>query len=357
MDGSPIMDKTPVDGLFFNGGWCYGGFKATPGCGFLLRASDRQGEPASRRGRLPARSLRDAAASSTKRASAHAQSALERRRQSANDKAWFMLIDCPYCGPRDLAEFAVNGEAVARPDGERRPRWRGDPRGLRRGRLSTRQSGWPHREYWLHAAGCGSWLVIERDTRTHRNPQGRGRARTPRRNHERRRLQAVRGRPRSTGPARSPSPSMASPTRVMPAIRWRRRCSPMASASSAARSNIIARAACFRPDTRSRTRSSSCAKARAASPMSRRRRSNSTTGSVASSQNRWPSLDFDVMALNGLVEAGFRRRLLLQDLHVAGLFLGEGLRAGHSSRGRPWPRQRARRSGLATSGRTPIAMC
>ena len=34
MDGSPFIDKTSVDGLFFNGGWCYGGFKATPASGF-----------------------------------------------------------------------------------------------------------------------------------------------------------------------------------------------------------------------------------------------------------------------------------------------------------------------------------
>ncbi|MBB4302411.1 sarcosine oxidase subunit beta [Rhodobium orientis] len=34
MDGSPIIDKTPVDGLYFNGGWCYGGFKATPASGW-----------------------------------------------------------------------------------------------------------------------------------------------------------------------------------------------------------------------------------------------------------------------------------------------------------------------------------
>ena len=33
MDGSPIIDRTPVDGLYFNGGWCYGGFKATPASG------------------------------------------------------------------------------------------------------------------------------------------------------------------------------------------------------------------------------------------------------------------------------------------------------------------------------------
>lgn len=36
MDGSPIIDKTPIDGLYFNGGWCYGGFKATPAAGLCL---------------------------------------------------------------------------------------------------------------------------------------------------------------------------------------------------------------------------------------------------------------------------------------------------------------------------------
>lgn len=34
MDGSPFIDKTPVAGLYFNGGWCYGGFKATPASGW-----------------------------------------------------------------------------------------------------------------------------------------------------------------------------------------------------------------------------------------------------------------------------------------------------------------------------------
>lgn len=35
MDGSPIIDRTHVDGLYFNGGWCYGGFKATPASGYV----------------------------------------------------------------------------------------------------------------------------------------------------------------------------------------------------------------------------------------------------------------------------------------------------------------------------------
>ena len=33
-DGSPIIDKTAVDGLFLNCGWCYGGFKAVPASGY-----------------------------------------------------------------------------------------------------------------------------------------------------------------------------------------------------------------------------------------------------------------------------------------------------------------------------------
>ncbi len=36
MDGSPIIAKTPVDGLYLNGGWCYGGFKATPASGWVF---------------------------------------------------------------------------------------------------------------------------------------------------------------------------------------------------------------------------------------------------------------------------------------------------------------------------------
>ena len=35
MDGSPIIGKLPVAGLTMTGGWCYGGFKATPASGFL----------------------------------------------------------------------------------------------------------------------------------------------------------------------------------------------------------------------------------------------------------------------------------------------------------------------------------
>jgi len=36
MDGSPIIDRTEVGGLYLNAGWCYGGFKATPASGFCF---------------------------------------------------------------------------------------------------------------------------------------------------------------------------------------------------------------------------------------------------------------------------------------------------------------------------------
>ena len=36
MDGSPIIDKTHIDGLYLNAGWCYGGFKATPASGWCF---------------------------------------------------------------------------------------------------------------------------------------------------------------------------------------------------------------------------------------------------------------------------------------------------------------------------------
>lgn len=43
MDGSPIIDRTAIPGLYLNAGWCYGGFKATPAAGLCfahLIASD-----------------------------------------------------------------------------------------------------------------------------------------------------------------------------------------------------------------------------------------------------------------------------------------------------------------------------
>jgi sarcosine oxidase subunit beta len=45
MDGSPIIDFTPVKGLYLNAGWCYGGFKATPASGWCFAHLIAKDEP------------------------------------------------------------------------------------------------------------------------------------------------------------------------------------------------------------------------------------------------------------------------------------------------------------------------
>ena len=44
-DGSPIIGTTPVPGLYLNGGWCYGGFKATPVSGWTFAHTLATGTP------------------------------------------------------------------------------------------------------------------------------------------------------------------------------------------------------------------------------------------------------------------------------------------------------------------------
>ena len=75
-----------------------------------------------------------------------------------------LRITCPVCGLRDETEFSYGGDAtVLRPahDEANADVWfdfvflRDNPRG-------------PHREYWHHVHGCRQWLVVERDTLTHK---------------------------------------------------------------------------------------------------------------------------------------------------------------------------------------------
>ena len=44
-DGAPIIGETPVPNLFLNGGWCYGGFKATPASGWTYAHTLATGKP------------------------------------------------------------------------------------------------------------------------------------------------------------------------------------------------------------------------------------------------------------------------------------------------------------------------
>jgi sarcosine oxidase subunit delta len=75
-----------------------------------------------------------------------------------------LLIDCPWCGPRDETEFRFAGEAAVRrptaPECADAQAWADYlyTRENRRGR---------HRELWCHVHGCGQFLVVERDTVSH----------------------------------------------------------------------------------------------------------------------------------------------------------------------------------------------
>ncbi len=45
MDGSPIITIGPLDGMYLNCGWCYGGFKATPASGWCFAWTIAKDEP------------------------------------------------------------------------------------------------------------------------------------------------------------------------------------------------------------------------------------------------------------------------------------------------------------------------
>jgi heterotetrameric sarcosine oxidase delta subunit len=74
-----------------------------------------------------------------------------------------LLIECPYCGPRDEVEFRYGGQAgIATPedpDALDDAAWadylfmRDNPKG-------------PFAERWCHSAGCRRWFNAVRDTLT-----------------------------------------------------------------------------------------------------------------------------------------------------------------------------------------------
>jgi heterotetrameric sarcosine oxidase delta subunit len=87
-----------------------------------------------------------------------------------------MQLNCPFCGPRDEAEFTYGGDAsqtlmpaagTATIDWLTQIYLRDNPRGL-------------HDEVWFHASGCHRWLRVHRSTVDHTiesvRPAGRARA-------------------------------------------------------------------------------------------------------------------------------------------------------------------------------------
>jgi sarcosine oxidase subunit delta len=75
-----------------------------------------------------------------------------------------LLIDCPWCGPRDETEYRYGGQAHVphpeNPDGLTDEQWaeyvfyRDNPKG-------------PFAERWVHSIGCRRWFNVLRDTATH----------------------------------------------------------------------------------------------------------------------------------------------------------------------------------------------
>jgi sarcosine oxidase, subunit delta len=75
-----------------------------------------------------------------------------------------LVIDCPFCGPRESAEFAYGGDAsIARPpdpEAVSDEHWteylymRRNPKGV-------------HLEHWFHRDGCRAWIKVQRSTVTH----------------------------------------------------------------------------------------------------------------------------------------------------------------------------------------------
>ena len=72
-----------------------------------------------------------------------------------------LLIECPWCGPREQTEFTYGGEAhIVRPED---PDTLSDPEWADYLFVRTNTRG-AHREQWTHSSGCRRWFNVERDT-------------------------------------------------------------------------------------------------------------------------------------------------------------------------------------------------
>jgi heterotetrameric sarcosine oxidase delta subunit len=76
-----------------------------------------------------------------------------------------MRIACPHCGERGLDEFSYFGDAsITRPD----PALPTSSEAFQAFGYDRRNLAGIMEELWYHASGCHAWLVVTRDTRTHK---------------------------------------------------------------------------------------------------------------------------------------------------------------------------------------------
>ena len=161
MDGSPIIDKTPIDGPLSQCGLVLRRLQGDAGLGLVLRPHHCPRRAACAERGLSARPLRHRPPRSTRRAWARSPTCTEGEGVCASSAA---TAEC--AATRSSPTSAM--PRVVRPDGDpslplddaARQRWhdyvylRDNPAG-------------PHRELWQHVSGCRAWLVVTRDTRTH----------------------------------------------------------------------------------------------------------------------------------------------------------------------------------------------
>ena len=181
-----------------------------------------------------------------------------------------------------------------------------------------------HFERWRHAYGCGKWFLAARCTATLEvfGTYPAQVSRTARRHHREDQGPAARleglhnehasrqGRPPDRPDrARRIHLQRQAPARAIRAIRSPRRCWPTTRCWSAAASSITARAASSPRGRKSRTRWSTSAQGARLEPNQRTTTTELFDGLEATSQNHWPSLEFDVGVVNNyaarFLPAGF----------------------------------------------------
>jgi heterotetrameric sarcosine oxidase delta subunit len=70
------------------------------------------------------------------------------------------VLCCPNCGVREVTDFEFGGEVVPR------PRERPQRRELAGYNYFRRNVAGVQHEWWYHRAGCRTWFLADRDTRT-----------------------------------------------------------------------------------------------------------------------------------------------------------------------------------------------
>lgn len=71
-------------------------------------------------------------------------------------------LTCPHCGPRSVQEFRYGGELNPRPQA---PEAAADAAWAEYIYMRDNRMG-VQTEWWYHRAGCGSWFLAERHTKS-----------------------------------------------------------------------------------------------------------------------------------------------------------------------------------------------